>query len=125
MASWKNLAKKALLADGRIDTKEVNIIRDEIFADERVDKSELEFLADLRNSATSTVKTFTELFMTAVREHVLEDGSISSTEAKWLRKTIFADDQVDEDEIQLLKEIKRGAKESCPEFEELYKECVK
>ena len=125
MASWKNLAKKALLSDGRIDTKEVTMIREEIFDDGRVDKSELEFLADIRNGATSSVRLFTELFMTAIKDHVLEDGSISSSEAKWLRKTIFADEKVDDDEVQLLKDIKSGAKETCPEFEELYQECVK
>src|SRR6185503_6171151 len=98
MADWKKLAKAALLADGRIDTKEVEIIRKEILADGRVDKAELEFLADLRKSATSTVRVFTELFIRAVKSRMLEDGVISDQEAKWLRKTIFADKQVDDDE---------------------------
>lgn len=125
MASWKSLAKAALLADGRIDTKEVEILRAEVFADGRVDKSELEFLADLRRSATSTVRVFTELFMRAVRSHMLEDGVISDPEARWLRKTIFADKHVDADEVQLLKDLKREAKHCGPQFEQLYRECVK
>ena len=125
MASWKALAKAALLSDGRIDTRETEIIRAELFADDRIDKSELEFLHDLRKSAESTVKVFTTLFMDAVKSHVLEDGDVSTTEAKWLRKAIFADDEVDADEIQLLKDIKEAAKSTCKEFDELYAECVK
>ena len=125
MADWKKLAKDALLADGRIDQKEVDLLRAAIFADGRVDKAELEFLADLRKSATSTVRVFTELFLAAVKSNLLADGSIDDGEAKWLRKLIFADQTVDADEIQLLKDIKAGAKSVSAEFEALYKECVK
>ena len=125
MADWKKLAKAALLADGRIDTKEVEIIRAELLADGRIDKSELEFLADLRNSAESTVRVFVELFMQAVKQHMLEDGVISDTEARWLRKAIFADVKVDADEVQLLKELKAAAKQCDAEFTKLYDECVK
>ncbi len=125
MANWKQLAKAALLADGRIDKKEVAIIRKELMADQRIDKSELEFLADLRNSAKSTVKSFTTLFIEAVKNHVLEDGSISDPEARWLRKAIFADKKVDADEVKLLKELKQEAKHCGPAFLKLYNECVK
>jgi hypothetical protein len=125
MADWKKLAKDALLSDGRIDTKETELIRKAIFADEKVDRSELEFLADLRKSAESSVKAFTDLFMGAVKKNLLDDGAISDVEAKWLRKAIFADGQVDADEIQLLKDLKTAAKSVSPEFEKLYAECVK
>ncbi len=125
MADWKKLAKDALLADGRIDTKEVDLLRQAIFADEKVDKSELEFLADLRNSAQSCVKAFTDLFMNAVKKNVLADGDISDTEAKWLRKALYADNKIDADEIQLLKDLKANAKQVSPEFLKLYAECVK
>jgi hypothetical protein len=125
MADWKKLAKEALLADGKIDTREVEILRRALFADDRIDKSELEFLADLRKSAKSTVKEFMKLFIEAVKNHILADGVITDTEAAWLRKTIFADNKVDADEIQLLKELKQSAKKTSPEFDKLYNECVK
>ncbi|GIW84418.1 MAG: hypothetical protein WHU94_00990 [Thermogemmata sp.] len=125
MADWKKLAKEALLADGKIDTREVEILRRSLFADARIDKSELEFLADLRKSAKSTVKEFMKLFIEAVKNHMLADGVITDTEAAWLRKTIFADKKVDADEIELLKELKRSAKKTSPEFDKLYNECVK
>src|SRR6266508_4260322 len=101
MADWKKLARRALLSDGRIDLKETSIISDEIFADDRVDKSELEFLFSLRKEAESCAASFTELFFKAVKQHMLADGVISAAEAKWLRKMIFADGTVDEDEKKL------------------------
>jgi uncharacterized tellurite resistance protein B-like protein len=125
MADWKKLAKAALLADGRIDTREVQILRQALFADQHIDKAELEFLADLRKSAQSTVKEFMKLFIDAVKKHMLADGVITDQEAAWLRKTIFADNKVDAEEIQLLKELKQQAKQTSPEFDKLYAECVK
>jgi hypothetical protein len=125
MADWKRIAKAALLSDGRIDTKETEILSREIFADQKVDKAELEFLADLRRSATGAVRAFTELFHRAVVNHMLADGTISDAEAKWLRKAILADGRVDADEIQLLKDLKAGAKSVGEEFTRLFNECVK
>jgi len=125
MADWRKLAKEALLADGRIDTREVEILRKALFADQRIDKSELEFLAELRKAAKSTVKEFMKLFTDAVKNHMQADGVITDSETAWLRKTIFADNKVDADEIQLLKELKQLAKQTSPEFDKLYAECVK
>jgi uncharacterized tellurite resistance protein B-like protein len=125
MADWRKLAKDAILADGRIDQKEVELLRRNIFADDTVDKSELEFLAELRKSATATVRSFTDLFMNSVKKHMLADAVISDAEARWLRKAIFADGTVDADEVQLLKDLKAHAKSVGPEFEALFSECVK
>ncbi len=125
MADWKKLAKAALLADKTIDAKEVRIIKAEFFADDKIDRSELEFLADLRNSAKECAKSFTKLFIDGVKNHMLADGEIDDKEAKWLRKTIFADKKVDKDEINLLKALKKEAKKTSKAFDTLYDECVK
>ncbi len=125
MADWKKLAKKALLLDGRIDLKETAVLREEIFADAKVDKSELEFLFALRKEADSTVQAFNDLFFKAVKDHMLADGSISATEARWLRKMIFADGTIDEDEKQLMQTLKLEARDVAPEFQTLYEECMK
>ncbi len=125
MADWKKVARRALLSDGRIDLKETAIVRDEIFADDRVDKSELEFLFSLRKEAESCVAAFTELFFKAVKDHMLADGAISAAEAKWLRKMIFADGSIDEDEKKLMEALKHEARDVAPEFQKLYDECMK
>jgi hypothetical protein len=125
MAEWKKVARRALLSDGRIDLKETTIIREEIFADDKVDRSELEFLFALRKEAESCVQAFTDLFFAAVKKHMLSDGAISAAEAKWLRKMIFADGSLDEDEKKLMQALKQEARDLSPEFNQLYDECMK
>ena len=75
------------LADGRIDTKETTIIKNEIWADGRLDKSELEFLLDLKKAASSVVREFNTMLFAALKAAVLADGDISAKEANWLRNS--------------------------------------
>lgn len=125
MADWKKLAKAALLADGRIDARETKIIRKEFFADRVIDKEELEFLNDLRHQAKKVSPRFTKLFLDGVKKHMLADRRIDDAEARWLRKSIFADGKVDRDEVKLLKDLKRSARKVGKAFDRLYAQCVK
>lgn len=124
MADWKKLAHKALLLDGRLDLKETALLREAVFADDKVDKSELEFLFGVRKEAESCVQAFNDLFFSAVKKHMLADGSINATEAKWLRKMIFQDGSIDEDEKKLMQDLKAGARDLAPEFQKLFDECM-
>ena len=124
MANWRNLCKAALLADGQIDEREVNIIRKEFFADGRIDRTELEFLLEVRREAEAAVPSFQKLLFEAIRNVILRDGSIDAAEAAWLRSWIFADGKVDADEKHWLKELKLLADKVCPEFMALYNECM-
>lgn len=124
MADWKKLAKALALADGKIDTKETDIIKREFYADGKLDRSEIEFLCDLRNSASSCVNVYNDLVFSAVKSTVLADGTIDAKEAAWLRKLIFADNKVDDAEKKFLQELKSGAKSTSKEFDELFKQCV-
>ena len=61
MADWKKLARSLALADGTIDEREVEALRQEIFADGRVDDEELAFLQDLKRSAGSAAPALDQL----------------------------------------------------------------
>lgn len=61
MAEWRKVAKAAILADGHISEKEVDMLRKEIFADNKVSKSELDFLKEIKAEATSAVKSLDAL----------------------------------------------------------------
>jgi len=124
MANWRDLAKDALLADGKIDEREVELVRKELFADGRIDRSEFEWLMEVRREAASAVPSFQKLLFQAVRNIVLADGKISADEAAWLRGWIFADGKVDADEKHWLKELKLLADQVSPEFMALYNECL-
>jgi uncharacterized membrane protein YebE (DUF533 family) len=124
MADWRKLAKALALADGRIDTKEATIIKNAIWADGKLDKSELEFLLDLKKSASGVVHEFNVMLFAALKAAVLADGEISDNEASWLRKFLYADGKIDNEEKKFLQELKQGAKSTSPGFDQLYKEAM-
>jgi len=125
MADWKKMAKALILADGFIEEKEADIIKKEILADGVVSKSEAEFLIDLRKSASKAVQSFHLFVFEVVKKAILADGFISPEEAKWLQKFILADGVVDDLEKAFLKDLKKSAKKTCPEFDALVKKYAK
>ena len=124
MADWRKLAKSLALADGKIDTKEATIIKNEIWADGKLDKSELEFLLALKKEAKSVVGEFNKMLFSALKAAVLADGDISDKEAAWLRQFLYADGRIDDEEKKFLQELKAAAKSTSPEFDALYKQAV-
>ncbi len=121
MADWKKLAKAAILADGYIERKEVDIIKKELLADGEISKSEAEFLVDLRKNASKAVKEFHDFVFEVIKKTVLADGDISKDEATWLEKFITADGTVDDMEKAFLKDLKASAKSCSAEFDALVK----
>jgi hypothetical protein len=130
MADWRKLAISALLADGVIDDTEVKVIKKELYADGKIDRQEVEFLVELRNEAQKKAKGapmhsgFENLFFKAVQDNVLDNGIISTKEANWLRKMLYADNKIDESEKKFLKKLKGAATKTSPAFDALYAECV-
>jgi hypothetical protein len=124
MANWRQLAMSALLADGAVDEREVEILRKEFFADRRIDRAEMEFLLEARRKATSCAPSLEKLIFEALRSIILEDGVISPEETVWIRQYIFADGKVDAAEKHWLTELKCLADRVCPEFLALYQQCM-
>lgn len=116
--------KAKVLEDGVIDDEEARSLREVVFADGVIDKDEVEALAQIRTQAKSVSDSFENLFFEAVRKNVLQDGTIDTEEAAWLRKALFADGKIDDRERQLLRDLKDGAKQLSPEFEALCRECL-
>ena len=131
MADWKKVALAALLADGQIDDTEVKVLKKELYADRKIDREEVEFLIELRNTAQKKAKgvelnaNFEKFFFKAIEDNVLEDGAISAEEATWLRKMLYADKKIDDNEKKFLSKLKKSATQSCPEFDALCAQCLK
>jgi hypothetical protein len=123
MANWRNLAMSALLADGVIDEREVEILRKEFFADRRIDRTEMEFLLEARRKAGGCAPSFEKLVFEALRSVILADGVISPEETMWIRENILGN-KPGPAEIHWLTELKCLADGVCPEFQALYKKSV-
>jgi uncharacterized tellurite resistance protein B-like protein len=132
MADFKKIAIATILADGQIDEAEVKALRRELWADGKIDKEEVKFLIELRNAAQKKAKAakaevnpkFEQMFFKAIEDKVLDNGIISTNEAKWLRDMLFADGKIDANEKKFLAKIKKAATKVSPEFDKLYTECM-
>lgn len=114
-----------LLADGKVDGREIDALTDLLYADGWIDRAEAEFLIELHKRVERVTPGFEKFFYQAIKDHVLNDGKIDAEEANWLRRMITADGKVDDREKKLLRELRGEATEVCPEFEALYAEFVK
>ena len=132
MADFRKLALETILADGEIDDAEVRVLQKELWADDKIDAKEVEFLIELRNIAQKKAKAkkeavnpkFETLFFKAIEQNVLRDGKISNKEAGWLRKMLFADGKIDDNEKKFLSRVKKSATKTSPDFDQLYQECL-
>jgi uncharacterized tellurite resistance protein B-like protein len=114
MADWKKLAKRVVLADGRIDAHEAHLIRVVIEADKKLSDETVDFLVDLRDHATETDQAFTDFFFEAMEKHILSRKRIEASEVKKLRKIIMSDGKVDPDEKRFLQTLASKAKKRRP-----------
>jgi hypothetical protein len=132
MADWRKLALDAILADGEIDDAEVRVLQRELWADGKIDAKEVEFLIELRNAAQKKARAkkaevnpkFESLFFKAIEENVLRDGRITAKESGCLRKMLFADRKIDDNEKKFLTRLKKAATKTSPDFDRLYQECL-
>ena len=124
MADWRKLAKAILLADGRIDDREVAVLRKRLFAGGGIDEAGLEFMLELRGGAQGVAVAFNQLLFDSLRNFLLADGNLTPYKTSWLRRWIFADGKVDFAEKRLLQELKAGARQVSPDFESFFKQCM-
>jgi hypothetical protein len=130
MADWRKMAVDLVLADNVIDEHEVKVLKKHLYEDGKIDKKEVQFLVELRNLAQKKAKgeglepAFERFFFKAIEDNVLADGTISSTEARWLRDMLYADNKIDAGEKKFLTALKKKASSTSKAFDALYEECM-
>lgn len=111
-----------LLQDGKITDQEVEVIREYIRGTGSLDMEDVKLLVELLCDAREVSPAFDELFFPALKEVILADGRIGLDEQFYLLKMLYSDKHVRESEKQFLRELRREAKETTPEFEALCEE---
>lgn len=122
--NWREFAKKLLLFDNRVSDLETAMLKRAILADGKVDTQELEFLLDLKRSAGSVHPDFDVFLGRVLKKVLLANGEITDDDARWLRQQLLADREVTEAERQLLRDLKKAAEKTGPEFKKLYAETM-
>ncbi len=110
-----------IMAKGKVDSDHLTALHAVLYADKKIDRAEADFVVALHKKVQHPNPAFERLVYSAVKSHVLSDGTIDAEEAAWLRQMIFADGVVSDQERKFLNELKGEAKGVCPEFEALFK----
>src|ERR1700730_7069483 len=124
MANLRAIEEK-ILANGRVDTPALELLRHELYSDGKIDRKEADFLVELHKRVQHLTPAFEHFFYQAIKDHILADGYITVEEAAWLRRLLFAAGKIDDHERRFLHELKGEAKQVCREFEALFMESMK
>jgi hypothetical protein len=116
--------EQEILANGRVDSKELTLLR-QLYIDGTVQRREADFLVELYKRVQHMTPAFEHFFYQAIKNHILANGRINAEQSVWLNRMLFADGKIKDEERKFLHELKGEAKETSPEFELLFDECMK
>jgi stearoyl-CoA desaturase (delta-9 desaturase) len=117
--------EQAILANGRVDGPELENLRQQMYAGGRIERREADFLVKLHKRVQHLTPAFEQFFYQAIKGHILAQGRIDAEETAWLRRMLFADGKIDDQERKLLHELKGEARQVSPEFDRLFEESMK
>jgi hypothetical protein len=101
------------------------VLRQELYADGTVDRPKADFLVELYKRVQQRTPALERFFYQAMKDHILAQGRISADATHWLRRMLFADGKIKDQERKFLHELKGQAQQTSPEFEALFTECMK
>ena len=117
--------EQAILATGKVNTHELEFLRRELYGNGKIDRQQADLLVELHKRVQHLTPAFEKFFYQAIKDYVLENGRIDADEASWLRRMLFDDGKINDEERKFLHELRGEAKEVGHEFETLFEESMK
>lgn len=114
-----------ILATGKVNGPELERLRRRLYAGDKIERPEADFLVELHKRVQHLTPAFEQFFYRAIKDHILTHGRIDAEETAWLRRMLFADGKIDDEERKFLHELKGEAKHVSREFEVLFGESMK
>src|SRR4029077_14831149 len=114
-----------ILANGRVDGHELEVLRRQLYADGKVDRRGADFLVELHKRVQHLTPAFEQFFYQAIKDHILSRGRIDAEETAWLRRMLFADGKFDDVKRKFLRELNGEAGAASRDFELLFEESMK
>jgi uncharacterized tellurite resistance protein B-like protein len=124
MPSLRQLEEQ-IIANGRVEGHELKMLPELLYADGKIDREEADFLVVLSKRVRQRGHAFEQFFYDAIKDHILADGRIDAEKTDWLRRMIYRDDTLDDEERKFLHRLKGEAHQVGPEFEALVLESLK
>src|SRR5438552_19081274 len=78
-----------ILSTGKVDTPELELLRQELHAHGKIERPEADFLVELHKRVQHLTPAFDQFLYQAIKEHILAHGRIDAEEAVWLRRMLF------------------------------------
>lgn len=113
-----------ILATGKIDSPELDLLRQLLYVNGAVNRTRADFLVELHKRVQHLTPAFEQLFYQVIKDHILADGWIDGQNAAWLRRMLLDDGKIDDHERKFLHELKGEARKISREFERLFAECM-
>src|SRR5437764_7587250 len=107
--------EQELLANGKIEGSELEVLRQHLGADRRISRDEAEFLIELHKRVQRVTPAFEKYFYQAIKRHVLDDGVIKPGEVTWLRTAVLGNGRTGDLSRKMLHELRGEAREVSPE----------
>jgi len=117
--------EQTILANGRVDRSELAELRRQVYVDGKVDRRGADFLVALHKRVQHMTPAFEHFFYQVIKDHMLMAGRIDAEAVAWLRRMLFADGKIKDEERKFLHELKGEAKQVSSEFEALFVESMK
>jgi hypothetical protein len=114
-----------ILARGKVDSDHIESLRLALHAGGTVDRPAADFLIELHKRVQHPNPAFEHLVFRALKDHILTDGRIDAEEVAWLRRMLFTDGMIRDEERKFLHELKGEAGVTSPEFDVLFAEAMK
>jgi hypothetical protein len=114
-----------VLANGRIDGPELEVLRGQLYVNGKIDRASADFLVGLHKRVQHLTPAFEHFYYQAIKDHILADGWIDGEQTAWLRRLLFANGKIDDQERKLLHELKGEANQLSHEFEVLFADSMK
>src|ERR1041385_7326315 len=113
-----------ILAHGKVDGHHLEVLRERVYVDGKIDRRGADFLVELHKRVQHLTPAFDQFYYQAVKDHILAGARIDAEKAAWLRRMLFADGLIEDEERKLLHELKGEAEQVSREFEVLFAECM-
>lgn len=117
--------ERDILAIGKVDGQELEVLRQRVYVGKKINRPEADFLVELHKRVQHMTPAFEQFYYQAIKDHILADHRIDAEEAAWLRRMLFADGKIDDEERKFLHELNGEAQHVCPEFKALFEESMK
>ena len=110
---------------GKVAGEDLEVLRKRVYAGGKIDRQAADLLVELHKRVQHRTPAFEKFFYQAIKDHVLANGRVGVEKSAWLRRMVFADGKIDDEERKFLHELKGEARRVSPEFEALFNESMK